>query len=83
MKKIGKVIVITRNNNAIVRIKRKLHLGSKVYDEKMRIIGFIYDIIGPVKKPYAVIKIDSSKITPNSLTGKTLFIENERRWKKR
>ena len=83
MKKLGKAIIATRNKNILVKIKRKTQLGLKVYDNKLRNIGFIYDIIGPIKNPYAVIKTDTSRIKPETLIGKVLYIEDRKRWKKR
>ncbi len=83
MKKLGKAIIATRNKNILVKIKRKIQLGLRVYNDKMRNIGFVYDIIGPINNPYAVIKVNISKIKPETLVGKILYIEDRKRWKNR
>ncbi|OYT32293.1 MAG: hypothetical protein B6U94_00455 [Thermofilum sp. ex4484_79] len=82
MMRLGRILTVTRNKNAIVRIKGKIDIGLKVYDEKMREIGFIADIIGPVKSPYAVIKVNTSKISLNSLMGKIVYVKKNYRWRR-
>jgi RNA-binding protein len=42
--------------NLIVRAVNIPRIGEKVYDGEMRLIGFVYDVFGPVKSPYVSVK---------------------------
>ena len=58
MKRIGEVKTIT-GSIAVVRGEDQTRpkIGTKVIDEKLEKVGHIVDIIGPVSRPYIVIKI--------------------------
>jgi rRNA processing protein Gar1 len=40
----------------IVKTEQAPRIGSEVVDENLNIIGKVFDIIGPVSAPYAVVK---------------------------
>jgi rRNA processing protein Gar1 len=40
----------------IVKSEQAPRIGSEVIDENLNIVGKVFDIIGPVSAPYAVIK---------------------------
>ena len=58
MKRIGEVKTIT-GSIAIVQGEDQTRpkIGTKVIDEKLENVGRIVDVIGPVSRPYMVIKI--------------------------
>ena len=58
MKRIGEVKTIT-GSIAVVQGEDQTRpkIGIKVIDEKLEKVGHIVDIIGPVSRPYIVIKI--------------------------
>ena len=58
MKRIGEVKTIT-GSIAIVQSEDQTRpkIGTKVIDEKLENVGRIVDVIGPVSRPYMVIKI--------------------------
>ena len=58
MKRIGEVKTIT-GSIAIVQAEDQTRpkIGTKVIDEKLENVGRIVDVIGPVSRPYMVIKI--------------------------
>ena len=58
MKRIGEVRTIT-GSIAIVQGEDQTRpkIGTKVIDEKLENVGRIVDVIGPVSRPYMVIKI--------------------------
>ncbi len=61
-------------NYIIVNIdnkKLKIKLNSNVYDSKFNLIGKVFDIIGNVEKPYAVIK----PLTDNINLNDVYFVE--------
>ncbi|AFZ69843.1 RNA-binding protein involved in rRNA processing [Caldisphaera lagunensis DSM 15908] len=62
------IIVSIDNKNT------KIKLNSNVYDSKFNLVGKIFDIIGNVEKPYAVIKPLSENINLNDI----YFVEIKR-----
>ena len=56
MQKLGKVLNVTPSQNLIVKTENPPKLGSEVVDENLVVVGKVFDIIGPVTAPYAVVK---------------------------
>ena len=56
MRKLGRVRALTPSKNMIVKSEQAPRIGSEVIDENLNIVGKVFDIIGPVSAPYAVIK---------------------------
>jgi len=48
-------------------------LYDEVYDENLKPVGKVYDILGPVSSPYASIEIDNN-IPPEKFVGKVLYL---------
>lgn len=77
MRVLGRVRVVSKNKNLIVEASEKPRIGAKVYDEKMALVGFVYDIIGPVNSPFVVVKVELDKWRPEALVGKVLYWQGE------
>ncbi len=60
MKKLGKVSVVAKNGNVLVRVTQTFRVGTKVINQQLAHIGKIVDIIGPVTSPYIVINTRGS-----------------------
>jgi rRNA processing protein Gar1 len=58
LRKIGRVSHVSKSGFivAIADPKNLPRVGSEVYTRKMERIGFVYDIIGPTKSPFVLIK---------------------------
>ena len=56
MQKLGRVRAFTRSKNLIVKTEQAPKIGLEVVDESLSAVGKIFDIIGPVSSPYAVVK---------------------------
>ena len=56
MQKLGKVRALTPSKNIIVKSEQAPRIGSEVVDENLNVVGKVFDIIGPVSAPYAVVK---------------------------
>ena len=56
MQKLGRVRALTPSKNMIVKSEQAPRIGSEVIDENLNIVGKVFDIIGPVSTPYAVVK---------------------------
>ena len=63
MKRLGKVLHVSSTGNIVLRAVRVPEIGTKVVDERMKEIGAVYDIIGPVGSPYVLVK-PSKDINP-------------------
>lgn len=71
---LGSVEVITKTRLILIRIERSSiipEIGNKVLDANGSEVGKIIDIIGPIDKPYAVVKPTSyavlSMIKPSTV----------------
>ena len=72
MRRIGCVLHITSNRNIIVKAEGNIpKLGEKIVDEDLKVIGEVFDIIGPVSSPYISIK-PKTKI-PKDFVDKVVY----------
>ena len=56
MQRLGKVLHVTPSQNIVVKVDKTPKIGSSVVDEKLHVVGKIFDIIGPASSPYVVVK---------------------------
>jgi len=77
LQRLGKVLSVTPSKNIIVKIDKAPKMGAAVIDEKLRVVGKIFDIIGPVSSPYAVIK--PSVMDLEKIADMQLYISPSRR----
>lgn len=66
MKKLGSIVQKTSEGLLIVKtvVKDPVKLmGSIVYDDNMRRIGVVHDVIGKVDEPFIVVKLDDRSIS--------------------
>ena len=56
MQRLGRISNVSPSGNVIVKTENPPKIGSEVVDENLNVVGKIFDIIGPVSSPYAVIK---------------------------
>jgi RNA-binding protein len=72
LQKMGRVRAVTPSKNLIVKADKPPKLGSEVVDENLTVIGRVFDIIGPVSAPYAVIKPSAKE--PEKLVNKPVYL---------
>ncbi len=77
MQRLGRVLNVTPSQNVIVKIDKPPKLGAAVIDENLKVVGKVFDIVGPVSAPYAVIK--PSVKDPEKLANKQLYISPSQR----
>ena len=66
------------SGNLIIKLETETHIGELVYDNKGNRVGAVFDIFGPVKSPFASIKIqEGAKENP-----KTLFLGEKTKQRK-
>ena len=80
MKRIGKVIHITRSGDLILRSDFAPRIGDPVYGPDLKRVGIIADVFGPVRAPYVAVRplVDD----PSRLVGRVLYVGRVRRWRR-
>jgi rRNA processing protein Gar1 len=72
LQRLGRVSNVSPSKNVLVKTDNPPKIGSEVVDENLNIIGKVFDIIGPVSAPYAVIK--PSIREPAKLINKPVYL---------
>jgi len=64
---------VSPSHKIIVKAERKPpKIGEKVVDEKLRTVGTVFDVFGPVSSPY--ISVKPLLKTPETLVNKPLYV---------
>jgi len=69
---LGRVSNVTPSRNLIVKTENPPKIGFEVVDENLNVVGKVFDIIGPVSAPYAVIKPTVRE--PDKLVNKPVYL---------
>lgn len=77
LQRLGKVLSVTPSQSIVVKIDNPPKMGAAVIDENLKVVGRIFDIIGPVSSPYAIVK--PSIKDPEKLTNRQLYVSPSRR----
>jgi RNA-binding protein len=72
LQRLGKVLHLTPSQNIVVKTDKTPKIGSAVVDENLKVVGKIFDVIGPVPSPYIVVKPAIKE--PEKLTNKQLYL---------
>ncbi|MEM2107944.1 MAG: Gar1/Naf1 family protein [Candidatus Bathyarchaeia archaeon] len=72
MQRLGKVLGVAPSQNIVVKADKNPKIGSAVVDENLKVVGKVFDVIGPVSSPYAVVKPAVKE--PKKLIGKQLYM---------
>jgi len=72
LQKLGRVRALTPSKNIIIKTEKAPKIGSEVVDENLKVVGKVFDIIGPVSAPYAVVKPTVSE--PAKLLNKPVYL---------
>ena len=72
MQRLGRVSNVTPSRNIIVKTEKPPKIGSEVVDENLKVIGKVFDIIGPVSAPYAVVRPTIRE--PDKLVNKPVYL---------
>ncbi len=82
MQKLGRVRALTPSKNMIIKSEQAPKIGSEVVDENLNIVGKVFDIIGPVSGPYAVVKPTIKE--PAKLLNKPVYLLlSKTKWSKK
>jgi RNA-binding protein len=72
LQRLGRVINVTPSQNLVVKAEQTPKIGFSVVDENLKIVGNVFDVIGPVTSPYAVVRTVDKE--PAKLRGKQLYL---------
>lgn len=72
LQRLGRVLNVTPAQNVVVKLENIPKMGAAVNDENLNVVGRVFDIIGPVSAPYAVVRPTIK--TPEKLTNKQLYV---------
>jgi RNA-binding protein len=72
LQRLGRVINVTPSQNLVVKTEKAPKIGSNVVDENLKAVGNVFDVVGPVISPYAVIRPTVKE--PASLANKQLYL---------
>jgi len=72
LQRLGKVLSVAPSQNVVVKVDKTPKIGSAVVDENLKVVGQIFDIIGSVSSPYALVKPTVKE--PGKLIDKQLYL---------
>jgi len=74
LRRLGKVLHLSKSGNLILRLEQTPvpMIGAPVCDYKLRQIGVVNNILGPVKSPYVSVKPAASP--DGTLAGRVLYL---------
>jgi RNA-binding protein len=72
LQRLGRVVNVTPSQNVLIKTEKTPRIGSSVVDETLQTVGKVFDIIGPVTSPYAVVKPTLKE--PGRLVNKQLYL---------
>ena len=81
MQRLGLVLHISPSRNIIIKVENVPKIGETVVDEKLKPIGRVFDVFGPVSSPYSSIKPSIQK--PDNLVNKTVYVIPSKRRKEK
>ena len=73
MRRLGKVLHLSKSGNLLLRLEEYPVpiIGAQVYDYKLRSVGVVNNILGPVKTPYVSVKPVSN--VDGALVGRVIY----------
>jgi RNA-binding protein len=81
LQRIGLILHISPSHNIIAKIEKLPRIGETVVDDKLKPVGKVFDIVGPVSSPYAAIV--PTVRDPERLVNKVVYaFPSERRKEK-
>jgi RNA-binding protein len=69
--RIGYVLHLSNTKNMIIKAEIIPHIGDKVINEKLKLVGKVFDIFGPTSAPYVAVKPQIQ--SPEQLTNHILY----------
>jgi len=72
LRRLGKIFHLSRSGNLILKLEDpRIPSTRDVLDSKLRVVGRLVEVFGPVKSPYALVKPVASE--PEGVVGKVVY----------
>lgn len=71
MQRLGLVLHVSPSRNVIVKVENVPRIGETVVDERLKPVGKVVDLIGPVSSPYASVRVTIEN--PQKLANAKLY----------
>jgi len=73
LRRLGKVLHLSRSRTLIVKLDppKFVRPGTKTCDSRLKNVGVVIDILGPVVSPYASVRPTIAK--PESVVGRLMY----------
>jgi len=74
--RIGKILHLSNSQHLIAKMEGASPppLGSKIFDDRLKAIGSVNDVLGPTSAPY--LSIRPFMKSPSNLVGMTVYMPN-------
>jgi len=86
LQRIGQVLHVSPSRYVILKAENVPRIGDEVVNEKLKPVGTVFDVFGPVSSPYVAVKPKVRK--PQHFVNHVLYAvpskpRRKERWKKR
>jgi len=71
VQRLGLVLHVSPSRNVIVKVENVPRIGETVVDERLKPVGKVVDLIGPVSSPYASVRVTIEN--PQKLANAKLY----------
>jgi RNA-binding protein len=75
LEKLGTVLHVSGSGKLVIKTRKKVKTGIRVFDEKLNTVGIVFEIFGPVKNPYISIKPEIREV--EHYIGCTLYANED------
>jgi len=79
LRRVGRVLHIGPSKKALLKAERIPRIGETVVDEKNRVVGTVFDVLGPTISSY--VEVDVRARDPQSIVGSFLYLSSSSRHK--
>lgn len=81
MQKLGCVLHVSSNRNLILKTTKTLQIGNKVVNQKLKHVGKVAEIFGPVSSPYVAVKTNVEN--PQRFVNQVLYAVSSSKTKRK
>ncbi|TFG14366.1 H/ACA RNA-protein complex protein Gar1 [Candidatus Thorarchaeota archaeon] len=78
MRRLGKVLHISKRGSIIVRTNQTPPMKANVVNKRSENIGIVKDVFGPVNEPYVTVQPRKNMENPEGLVGQMLYLYKKR-----
>ena len=72
LQRIGHVLHVSSSRHIILKAENVPRIGDRVLDEKLKSVGMVFDVFGPISSPYVAVKPNIQD--PQSLANRVLYV---------